>query len=175
MLIFKRYMAFVVFSYDLFQRQLPLQGKWHGCAYGTGMQQNLSHCLCIMKNWLVFYDLPVRDRNCTMTFKDYVFIVVLIRVYYTSNLLNKICLPENPVSQMHLKGAGNTWTHVPFSQILSQFSFPTTSEQFTPKTNGNSVDYYTETQRLKKRYAWVMKFKCMHKAIAYAILFEFLI
>lgn len=47
--------------------------------------------------------------------------------------MNKSFWPETPASQMHLKEAGDTRTHLPFWQIWSQFSFPMTSEQFTPK------------------------------------------
>lgn len=91
-------------------------------------------------------------------------------IYYINIELNKSCLPENPALHMHLKEPGNTRTHVPFSQILSQFSFPTISEQLTPKTNGNSVDYYTETYR---GYVLIMKFVCMNKATADAIYLNF--
>lgn len=68
----------------------------------------------------------------------------MIHLYLTNNQLNKSFLPDTPVSQTQVKEVGDTWMHVPFSQILWQFSFPMTSEQLTPKTNKNSVGHDTE-------------------------------
>lgn len=39
---------------------------------------------------------------------------------------------------MHLKEAGDSWMHVPSSQIVWQFASPMISEQFTPVKENNT-------------------------------------
>ena len=60
---------------------------------------------------------------------------------------------------MHLKEAGDAWTHVPYSHILSQFSFPTTSEQLTPRTDGKVGEPHKQ-----KEEVLIMKCVRTHRA-----------
>lgn len=151
MLIFKRYTAFVVFELWPFPEDgCPLEAKWHGCAKGRkeemqGGKKHLfygafgeKHCE-ILLGWLWFTCQPSKLKSDILK-------MMLSSPHRTESQsicfvatsgCNENSLPENPESQTHLKEAGDTWTHVPFSQILSQFCLPTTSEQLTPEMKIN--------------------------------------